>query len=185
MTTPVFHSTTHWALLTCAFPMGLSEERPTASVRAARSCAAGEGTWLLHQALTPSQENSKKSRHGAGREPPHSPESTISHSQAVTADTGGFSGFKRTTGLPAEGTGHIQRLTMVKRAAEKLPRTAAHCRHTWEDTTFRVNSGHGAAGVCKPALLEDTSKDLAAWVRTTLQPSLTGDCSLPLTQSSF
>lgn len=98
MTTLVFHSTTHWAL-TCAFPMEPSEERPSASVRTARSCAAGEGTWLLHRALTPSQENSKKSRHGAGREPPHSPESTISHSQAVTADTGGFSGFRRTTGL--------------------------------------------------------------------------------------
>lgn len=72
---------------------------------------------------------------------------------------------------------------MVKRAAEKLRMTAAHCRHTWKDTTFTESTQAMRLQVhtraepfpCPTALLlEDTSKDFAKWVRMALHPHFQG-----------
>lgn len=68
--------------------------------------------------------------------------------------------------------------------------TAAHCEHTWKDTTFtestqamglQVHARAEAFPCPTTLLLEDTSKDLAKWVRMALPSSLPGLCSLPLT----
>lgn len=47
-----------------------------------------------------------------------------------------------------EGTGHIKTNHGEEGCQEAAP-DSCHYGHTWKATTFRANSGHGAAAACK------------------------------------
>lgn len=133
-TTPVLHSTPHWA---SAVP---SQWRLLG--KAHRFCQSRQelcwGAELRDTVLpAPSSsdsltENSKKSTHAA--------QPGGGHNQAVPADTGGCPGFTD-NGIPitiTESTAHMKRLTLGTRAAEKLPVAAGTPGRTQPSQSSRV-----------------------------------------------
>lgn len=130
------HSTPQGAL-SSAFPVeppGCSEERPTASVKAGRK-RAGRGNLVA-----PSSSDPLPQKRDAC--------SPVSTPITTTLSLLTPEASRRQWDSVTKGTEHIKTNHGEEGCQETAP-DSCYYGHTWTATTFRANSGHGAAAVCK------------------------------------